>query len=60
MYASQGLERLINLEILTRQIDVVQIEYTALAQYGLAMRRIPYILFEHDVYPNPSVARFRA
>ncbi len=49
-YASQDLEWLIHREILTRQIDVVQIEYTALAQYGLALKRIPCILFEHDVY----------
>ena len=49
-YASQDLEWLIHREILTRQIDVVQIEYTALAQYRLDLKRIPCILFEHDVY----------
>ncbi len=40
------LHRLICLE----RIDVVQLEYTALAQYAEEFKRIPCILFEHDIY----------
>ena len=49
-FANRDLEWLIHRQILTRQIDVVQIEYTALAQYGMDFRQIACILFEHDVY----------
>ena len=36
-FASHDLEWLIHRQILTQQIDVVQIEYTALAQYAMAV-----------------------
>ena len=49
-YASRDLEWLIHREVLTRRIDVLQLEYTALAQYRLDLKRIACILFEHDVY----------
>jgi O-antigen biosynthesis protein len=49
-YASRDLEWLIHREIFLRKIDVVQLEYTALAQYRLNLQRVPCILFEHDVY----------
>ncbi len=55
-FASHDLEWLIHRQILTQQIDVLQIEYTALAQYGMKFRQIACILFEHDVYFQ-SVAR---
>ena len=33
-----------------REIDVVQLEYTALGQYGGDFRRLACVLFEHDIY----------
>ena len=39
-----------------RSIDVLQLEYTVLGQYAGEFRRIPSILFEHDVYFQ-SIAR---
>jgi len=32
------------------QVDVIQFEYTQLAQYRLPLERTPQCLFEHDVY----------
>jgi O-antigen biosynthesis protein len=39
-----------------RQIDVLQLEYTVLGQYAGRYRRLPSILFEHDIYFQ-SIAR---
>ena len=36
--------------IYSERIDVVQLEYTHLAQYACEFKQIPCILFEHDVY----------
>jgi len=47
---------LIQRQIFTQSIDVVQLEYTVLGQYAGRFRRIPSILFEHDVYFQ-SIAR---
>ena len=47
---------LIHRQIFTQRIDVVQLEYTVLGQYAGQFRRIPSILFEHDVYFQ-SIAR---
>jgi len=47
---------LIHRQIYTKKIDVVQLEYTVLGQYAGQFRRIPSILFEHDVYFQ-SIAR---
>jgi GT2 family glycosyltransferase/glycosyltransferase involved in cell wall biosynthesis len=55
-FASADLDWLIHRQIYLRRIDVVQLEYTPLAQYAHAYRRIPTILFEHDVYFQ-SIAR---
>ncbi len=44
------IEWLIQRQILLRQIDVVQLEYTALGQYVRRFDRIVCALFEHDVY----------
>jgi glycosyltransferase involved in cell wall biosynthesis len=41
---------LIHRQIYLRRIDVVQLEYTVLAQYRCDFRRIPVALFEHDIY----------
>jgi GT2 family glycosyltransferase/glycosyltransferase involved in cell wall biosynthesis len=49
-FANADLEWLLHRQIYTQRIDVVQIEYTALAQYAAAFEHIPCILFEHDVY----------
>jgi hypothetical protein len=50
------LEWLIHRQIFTRHIDVLQLEYTALAQYVGEFGQIPSIVFEHDVYFQ-SIAR---
>jgi len=47
---------LIHRQIYTKRIDVLQLEYTVLGQYAAQFRRIPSILFEHDVYFQ-SIAR---
>ena len=47
---------MIQRQIYTHRIDVVQVEYTVLGQYVGQFHRIPSILFEHDVYFQ-SIAR---
>jgi glycosyltransferase involved in cell wall biosynthesis len=49
-FANDDLEWLIHRQIYLKQIDVVQLEYTPLAQYRCNFRRIPTALFEHDIY----------
>jgi glycosyltransferase involved in cell wall biosynthesis len=39
-----------------REVDVLQLEYTALSQYGGDYRRLACVLFEHDIYFQ-SIAR---
>jgi GT2 family glycosyltransferase/glycosyltransferase involved in cell wall biosynthesis len=48
--ALDDLEWLIHRQMYLKQIDVLQLEYTAMAQYGGDFRRIARALFEHDVY----------
>jgi O-antigen biosynthesis protein len=55
-FASEDLEWLVHRQIYTRSIDVVQLEYTPMAQYAGRFRRIANVLFEHDVYFQ-SIAR---
>jgi GT2 family glycosyltransferase/glycosyltransferase involved in cell wall biosynthesis len=55
-FASQELEWLLHREMYLREIDIVQLEYTTLSQYGGAYRRLACMLFEHDVYFQ-SIAR---
>ncbi len=55
-FSNRDLEWLLHRQIYIRKIDVVQLEYTALAQYGCAFHRIACALFEHDVYFQ-SIAR---
>jgi len=49
-FANDDLEWLLHRQTYMKQIDVVQLEYTPLAQYRFDFRRIPMALFEHDVY----------
>ncbi len=49
-FVNYDLEWLIHRQMYTRRIDVLQLEYTPLAQYHGEYRRIPCVLFEHDVY----------
>jgi glycosyltransferase involved in cell wall biosynthesis len=49
-FHNEELEWLIHRQIYLRQIDVVQLEYTVLAQYGCDFRHIAVALFEHDIY----------
>ncbi len=55
-FRNADLAWLIHRQIFTRKIDVLQLEYTVLGQYAGKFRRIPSILFEHDVYFQ-SIAR---
>lgn len=47
---SRDLLWLIDRLMLQKQADVLQLEYTALGQYGAKYRRTVCALFEHDVY----------
>ena len=55
-FRNPDLAWLIHRQIYTRQIDVLQLEYTVMGQYAGQFRRIPSMLFEHDVYFQ-SIAR---
>jgi len=55
-FAIDDVAWLIHRQIYCRKIDVLQIEYTSMAQYGLRYRRIATALFEHDIYFQ-SIAR---
>jgi O-antigen biosynthesis protein len=55
-FASQEIEWRLHREMYLREIDVVQLEYTALSQYGGDYRRLGSVLFEHDIYFQ-SIAR---
>ncbi len=49
-FANGDLEWMIHRDLYRRQIDVLQLEYTPMAQYRGEFRRIATALFEHDVY----------
>jgi len=49
-FANEDFEWLIHRQLYRQQIDVLQLEYTPMAQYRGAFRRIATALFEHDVY----------
>lgn len=49
-FRSADFAWMIHRVIYTHQIDVLQLEYAVLGQYAGQFRRIPSILFEHDVY----------
>ncbi len=55
-FADAELEWLLHREVLLHSIDVVQLEYTQMAQYAGPCRRLVWALFEHDVYFQ-SIAR---
>ncbi len=49
-FANPDLEWLIHRQLYQKRIDVLQLEYTPMAQYRGAFHRIATALFEHDVY----------
>ncbi len=49
-FASDDLRWILHRTIYNERIDVVQLEYTSLAQYREQFQTIPCILFEHDLY----------
>ncbi len=55
-FASQEFEWRLHREMYLREIDVVQLEYTTLSQYGGNYRQLACVLFEHDIYFQ-SIAR---
>jgi GT2 family glycosyltransferase/glycosyltransferase involved in cell wall biosynthesis len=48
-FANDDFQWLIDRQIYTRHIDVVQIEYTHMAQYAGRYRSLASVLFEHDI-----------
>jgi len=55
-FRNADLRWLIHRQLFLHHIDVLQLEYTVLGQYAGQFRRIPSILFEHDIYFQ-SIAR---
>src|SRR5207237_6646984 len=55
-FQNDDLAWLIDRQLYTRKIDVLQLEYTPLGQYVGSYRRIASVLFEHDIYFQ-SIAR---
>lgn len=49
-FASADLEWLLHRQMFLNDIDVLQLEYTALGQYSGDFQRLACVLFEHDVY----------
>lgn len=49
-FANPDLAWLIHRQICTKRIDVIQLEYTPLAQYHGHYRNLLCVLFEHDIY----------
>jgi len=49
-FKNAELEWLLHREIYLREIDVLQLEYTSLGQYGMEFQGLACMLFEHDVY----------
>jgi GT2 family glycosyltransferase len=49
-FANEEFDWLMHRQIYLKKIDVVQLEYTPLAQYRCDFRRIGTALFEHDIY----------
>ncbi len=49
-FANEDLAWLIHRQLYQKRIDVLQLEYTTLAQYHGEYRRIACALFEHDIY----------
>ena len=48
-FANPDLEWLIHRQLLLKKVDVLQLEYTPMAQYRGDYQRIVNVLFEHDV-----------
>ena len=48
-FANSDLEWLIHRQLLLKKVDVLQLEYTPMAQYRGDYQRIVNVLFEHDV-----------
>ena len=55
-FADPDLEWLIHRQIYLHSIDVLQLEYTPLIQYGGSFNRLASVVFEHDIYFQ-SIAR---
>jgi GT2 family glycosyltransferase/glycosyltransferase involved in cell wall biosynthesis len=49
-FSNGDLEWMLQRTILNEKIDVVQIEYTNMGQYGCEFRHILSTIFEHDIY----------
>ncbi len=56
-FRNRDLAWLIQRQVYLHDIDVLQLEYTVLGQYAGHYRRIPSILFEHDIYFQSIASR---
>jgi glycosyltransferase involved in cell wall biosynthesis len=59
-FAFRDFAWLLHRTIYTKDIDVVQLEYTSLGQYAGEYKHIPCILFEHDIAFQALRRRIRA
>ncbi len=55
-FASPEFEWRLHREMYLREIDVVQLEYATMSQYGGDYRQLACVVFEHDIYFQ-SIAR---
>ncbi|HEV2199140.1 MAG TPA: glycosyltransferase [Bryobacteraceae bacterium] len=58
-FRSADFAWMIHRHIYLHEIDVLQLEYTMMGQYAGQFRRIPSILFEHDIYFQSVARRLR-
>lgn len=49
-FANAELEWLIHRQLYLKRIDVLQLEYSALAQYAARFQQMACVLFEHDIH----------
>jgi GT2 family glycosyltransferase/glycosyltransferase involved in cell wall biosynthesis len=49
-FASDDFRRRVQRALFRHDVDILQLEYTQLGQYGGGLAHTPTILFEHDVY----------
>lgn len=58
-FRSSDFAWMVHRQIYVHEIDVLQLEYTMMGQYAGQFRRIPSMLFEHDIYFQSIARRLR-
>jgi GT2 family glycosyltransferase/glycosyltransferase involved in cell wall biosynthesis len=60
-FRDEGVQYVVEREILRRSIDIVQLEYTNMGQYlATGCKSLAWILFEHDIYFQSVQSRISA